>query len=267
MSDIQIITGISIIVSGAAQLKCGISTYQWQVLVYLAWFSSLTNLSCLTLLRNYLHQRPAERIWRLICMFVLVVLLIMAFLPTANYRWQYGYFGESTGHPAPQDYAICYLKPVQLPDPDPTHIYSSVDNGHVLSDSSMMGMSISVVLMFVGFVCRVIKLHQSLSSFLARSIRGRTSHMLRKPLRAIEGWCVTPSYLHSLQRLLLYRPLLALFLTLRILVDTWDSMFFEVGSSTIQVKPMLTENPGLVAHYQLRLGCSAFVQHRESLSR
>lgn len=91
--------------------------------------------------------------------------------------------------------------------------------------------------------------------------------MLRKPLRAIEGWCVTPSYLHSLQRLLLYRPLLALFLTLRILVDTWDSMFFEVGSSTIQVKPMLTENPGLVAHYQLRLGCSAFVQHRESLSR
>ncbi|KAK9847366.1 hypothetical protein MYU51_019519 [Penicillium brevicompactum] len=70
MSDVQIITGISIIVSGAAQLKCGISTHQWQVLVYLAWFSSLTHLSCLTLLRNYLHQRPAERIWRLFCIFI-----------------------------------------------------------------------------------------------------------------------------------------------------------------------------------------------------
>ncbi|OQD73997.1 hypothetical protein PENANT_c191G11629 [Penicillium antarcticum] len=228
MSDIQIITGISIIVSGAAQLKCGISTYQWQVLVYLAWFSSLTHLSCLTLLRNYLHQRPAERIWRLICMFVLVVLLILAFLPTANYRWQYGYSAKSTGRPAPQDYAICYLIPVQRPDPAPNYMYVSVDNGHVLSDSSMMAMSISVVLVFVGFVCRVLKLHQSLSSFLARTIRGRISHMLRKPLRTIEGWCVTPSFLHSLQRLLLYRPLLALFLTLRILVDTWDSMFFEV---------------------------------------
>ncbi|KAJ6168270.1 hypothetical protein N7497_001113 [Penicillium chrysogenum] len=156
MSDIQIITSITIIVSGAAQLKCGTSTYQWQVLVYLAWFSSLTHLSCLTLLRNYLHQRPAERIWRLICMFVLVVLLILAFLPTANYRWQYGYSAKSTGCPTPQDYAICYLRPVQRPGPAPNYMYASVDNGHVLSDSSMMAMSISVVLMFVGFVCRVV---------------------------------------------------------------------------------------------------------------
>ncbi|CAG8208991.1 unnamed protein product [Penicillium salamii] len=228
MSDVQIITGISIIVSGAAQLKCGISTHQWQVLVYLAWFSSLTHLSCLTLLRNYLHQRPAERIWRLFCMFVLVVLLILAFLPTANYRWQYGYSAKSTGRPALQDYAICYLRPVQRPDPAWDYMHASVDNGHAFSDSAIMAMSISVVLLFVGFVCRVLKMHQSLSYFFARTIRGSISRMLRKPLRTIEGWCVTPSFLHSLQRLLLYRPLLALFLTLRILVDTWDSMFFEV---------------------------------------
>ncbi|CAG7936484.1 unnamed protein product [Penicillium salamii] len=228
MSDVQIITGISIIVSGAAQLKCGISTHQWQVLVYLAWFSSLTHLSCLTLLRNCLHQRPAERIWRLVCMFVLVVLLILAFLPTANYRWQYGYSAKSTGHPALQVYAICYLRPVQRPDPARNHMYASVDNGHAFSDSSIMAMSISIVLLFVGFVCRVLKMHQSLSYFFARTIRGSISRMLSKPLRTIEGWCVTPSFLHSLQRLLLYRPLLALFLTLRILVETWNSMFFEV---------------------------------------
>ncbi|KAJ5337496.1 uncharacterized protein N7506_005518 [Penicillium brevicompactum] len=243
MSDVQIITGISIIVSGAAQLKCGISTHQWQVLVYLAWFSSLTHLSCLTLLRNCLHQRPAERIWRLVCMFVLVVLLILAFLPTANYRWQYGYSAKSTGHPALQVYAICYLRPVQRPDPARNHMYASVDNGHAFSDSSIMAMSISVVLLFVGFVCRVLKMHQSLSYFFARTIRGSISRMLRKPLRTIEGWCVTPSFLHSLQRLLLYRPLLALFLTLRILVETWNSMFFEVGSSMIKFNPKFTENP------------------------
>ncbi|KAJ5522095.1 hypothetical protein N7527_006210 [Penicillium freii] len=152
MSDVQIITGISIIVSGAAQLKCGISTHQWQVLVYLAWFSSLTHLSCLTLLRNYLHQRPAERIWRLFCMFVLVVLLILAFLPTANYRWQYGYSAKSTGRPALQDYAICYLRPVRRPDPAWNYMHASVDNGHAFSDSAIMAMSISVVLLFVGFV-------------------------------------------------------------------------------------------------------------------
>ncbi|CAG7939896.1 unnamed protein product [Penicillium salamii] len=249
MSDIQIITGISIIVSGAAQLKCGISTYQWQVLVYLAWFSSLTHLSCLTLLRNYLHQRPAERIWRLICIFVLIVLLILALLPTANYRWQYGYPATPTGRPAPQDYAICYLKPGQGRDTIPNAGFASIDYGqsrpgspsygHTLSGNSTMAMCISVVLMSVGFICRVLKLHQCLSNLLTRSIRDRSSHMLRKPLRTIEGWCVTPSFLHSMQRLLLYRPLLALFLTLRILVDTWDSMFFEVCSSRIKINQSL----------------------------
>jgi hypothetical protein len=186
MSDIQIITSITIIVSGAAQLKCGTSTYQWQVLVYLAWFSSLTHLSCLTLLRNYLHQRPAERIWRLICMFVLVVLLILAFLPTANYRWQYGYSAKSTGCPTPQDYAICYLRPVQRPGPAPNYMYASVDNGHVLSDSSMMAMSISVVLMFVGFVCRVVKLHQSLSGFLAGLSAGESVICYANPFEQLK---------------------------------------------------------------------------------
>lgn len=58
MSDLQILTGISILISGYAQLECGLSCYHWQVLVYLAWFSSLTHLSCLTLLRNYLCQSP-----------------------------------------------------------------------------------------------------------------------------------------------------------------------------------------------------------------
>lgn len=249
MSDIQIITGISIIVSGAAQLKCGISTYQWQVLVYLAWFSSLTHLSCLTLLRNYLHQRPAERIWRLICMFVLLVLLSLALLPTGNYRWQYGYPATPTGRPAPQDYAICYLRPGQGRDTIPNPGFASIDYGqsrpgrpsygHTLSGNSTMAMCISVVLMSVGFVCRVSKLHQCLSNFLTGCIRDRSSHLLRKPLRTIEAWGGTPTFLHSLQRLLLYRPLLALFLTLRILVDTWDSMFFEVGLSSIEVNQSL----------------------------
>lgn len=223
MSDIQIITGISILISGGTQLKCGLSCYQWQMLVYLAWFSSLTHLSSLTLLRNYLHNRPAERGWRLFFMFVLVVLLIFAFIPTANYRWQYGYGWDETGVPTVADYAICYLKPVFRPNP-PSQFFIDAS----LSEQSIMAMSISILLLFIGFICRVFKLHQSFSVFVDESIRGRLSHFLRMLLRAVYDWCDIRGSPRSLKRTLLYRPLLAVFLTLRVVLDTWNSMFFEV---------------------------------------
>ncbi|CAG7961411.1 unnamed protein product [Penicillium nalgiovense] len=228
MSDIQIFTGISIMISGAAQLKCGISCYQWLVVVYLAWFSSLTHLSCLTLLRNYLHNRPAERTWRLVCMFVLVALLFFAFLPTVNYRWQLGRSAEDTGPPTPEDYAICYLKPMSRLDYRAHSLYWEGLNYHADSDHTIVATSISIVLLFVGFVCRVFKLHQSFSKFLDRNIRRRISRSLRIPLRVVCDWCDVQGSPRSLKRYLFYRPLLALFLTARVSADTWNSMFFEV---------------------------------------
>lgn len=192
--------------------------------MYLAWFSSLTHLSCLTLLRNHLYQRPAERTWRLMCMFILVVLLILAFLPTANYGWQYGNSTEAD-RPGPQDYAVCYLKPSQR-----TSASYVSPSDHIPSDRAIIAMSISVILVFVGLLCRLFKLHQSLSSFVSETIRGRISHMLRTLLRAVHDWSdIVSGFPRSLKRLLVYRPFLALFLTARILVDTWDSMFFEVS--------------------------------------
>ncbi|KAJ5240592.1 uncharacterized protein N7469_002183 [Penicillium citrinum] len=227
MSDIQIITGISIIVSGATQLRCGISTYQWQVLVYLAWFSSLTHLSCLTLLRRYLFQRRGERIWRLVCMAILVILLILALLPTANYRWQYNVYPLGPGPPSAKDYAICYLKPMKRIKESPGSLGSS-SFGEGYNDHATVAMSISVILLFIGFVSRVFKMHQSLSTLFGQTIRGKISHILRKILRSVECRCIPAGLFQNLKRLLLYRPLLALFLTARVIVDTWDSMFFEV---------------------------------------
>lgn len=266
MSDIQIITGISIVISGATQLKCGISTYQWQVLVYLAWFSSVTHLSCLTLLRNYLHQRPAERIWRLVCMFILVVLLSLSFLPTANYRWQYAP-PNGSGRPAPQDYAICYLRPVsrlnEVDDDSPTLF----PNDHSFSEHAIIAMSISVILMSVGFFSRVVKLYQSPATFLSKTVRGKISSILRKPLRIIDRSCDGSNYFQNLKRLLFYRPLLALFLTARMLVDIWDSMFFEVGLLVIRSEAKLIDFPDLVACYQLHLGYFPIILRRQPVSQ
>lgn len=61
MSDLQILTGVSILMRGYIQLHYGITCWHWQQLVYLAWFSRVTHQACLTLLRAYLYLNPVER--------------------------------------------------------------------------------------------------------------------------------------------------------------------------------------------------------------
>jgi arginine exporter protein ArgO len=106
MSDLQIVTGLSILISGFSQLHCGLSTYHWQVLVYLAWFSSLTHLCCLTFLRNYLFNHPGQRLWRLVSMFVIVLMLVVALVPTGYFDWFHSYQIDESMSPSPSSYAV-----------------------------------------------------------------------------------------------------------------------------------------------------------------
>ncbi|KAF3941825.1 hypothetical protein ABW19_dt0209001 [Dactylella cylindrospora] len=76
LSDQQIITGIAVTLAGATQLNNGISFYHWNVLVYLAWFSSLTHLSALTILRWYLRSYKSVRILRVAFLVCFAVLLL-----------------------------------------------------------------------------------------------------------------------------------------------------------------------------------------------
>ncbi|WQF80709.1 hypothetical protein CDEST_05723 [Colletotrichum destructivum] len=87
LADAQLITGISILVSGFWSLKHGpgLSAYHWKMVVSLAWFSSVTHLSALTFLRSYLAKHPAGRLWRLGLMLILLVLLSVAFIPTGHF--------------------------------------------------------------------------------------------------------------------------------------------------------------------------------------
>jgi hypothetical protein len=63
------------------------SSYHWQVLTSLAWFSSITHLTTLTSLRGYLKKRGSLRILRVICMLVMLVMLLIALLPTGLSNW------------------------------------------------------------------------------------------------------------------------------------------------------------------------------------
>lgn len=212
MSDLQILTGLSISISGYSQLRCGLSVYHWQVLVYLTWFCSLTHLSCLTFLRNYLYDHPGERCWRLIGMGLLVAMLIIALLPTGNYNFRTD----------PADYAICSFQHIKPTGPVPD------SNG--LEYSSMI---ISVLLLALEFISRVFRLHRTLSIGVATRVRRQLSKVIRRRLRAFYQRCrgpPDPSRHHAttLRVLILYRPLLALFLAIRVISDLWSSMLLEV---------------------------------------
>ncbi|KAH6673284.1 hypothetical protein B0J14DRAFT_668158, partial [Halenospora varia] len=80
-SDQQVITGISIIIGGLSQLKAGISVYHWLSVVNLAWFSTITHLITLTVLREELQTNMPIKILRITGMAVLITMLICVMGP------------------------------------------------------------------------------------------------------------------------------------------------------------------------------------------
>lgn len=90
MCDLQLLTGIAILVSAFIAVPCTMSAYHWQIVVYLAWFSSVVHLSGLIAARHYLYSRPWERLVRIFASIVFLVVLLVALVPTAYFNWDSG---------------------------------------------------------------------------------------------------------------------------------------------------------------------------------
>ncbi|KAK0702450.1 hypothetical protein B0T21DRAFT_112739 [Apiosordaria backusii] len=98
MCDVQLLTGLGILLSAYLRVSCYVSAYHWQLVVYLAWLSNLTHVACLTVLRGYLHHYPRERNTRLFCMTLLWLGLFPALVPTLFFNW--GRNESTAAHPA-----------------------------------------------------------------------------------------------------------------------------------------------------------------------
>jgi hypothetical protein len=87
MCDLQLLTGFAILISAYIQVPCTMSAYHWQIVVYLAWFSSITHLTGLMAARHYLYNKPWARFARIIASLLFLVMLLVAIVPTAYFNW------------------------------------------------------------------------------------------------------------------------------------------------------------------------------------
>lgn len=93
LSDVQIFTGLAILISGFVSLcpsptqPSGLPAYHWQILVHLAWFSTITHQGTLFLMQKYFREHRWQRNVRLLLMWALLVSLMVAMIPTAFFNW------------------------------------------------------------------------------------------------------------------------------------------------------------------------------------
>jgi len=92
MCDTQTVTGLGLLVSGFADLFNGITAYHFLLVVQLAWFSNITHLTGLTVLRHHLYHHPVKKWGRLFFTIVLSIMLLTAMAPTLFFNW--AYFGK-----------------------------------------------------------------------------------------------------------------------------------------------------------------------------
>ncbi len=199
------ITGVALLASGYRQFACQMSSYHWQMTVYLVWFSSFTHLATLTVLRRYFKENPSMRWWRVGIMGVIVIANVAALVPTGHDMWL---FDESyTAMPA-----LCML----------THLRGA----HSSTPFSVM--IISTLILVTSYTTRVIKLFQTSSDRARLYLREMPSKRARKYLdqlhyakRNVEKrkWATSIPYWF----------LLMVSVSIRALLDVLASMFWEVG--------------------------------------
>ena len=164
-SDQQLITGLAILVSAYAQLAGDISSYHWQIMVYLTWFSSLTHLTTLTTLRHYFRQNTRVRNLRLGLMLLNIILLAIALIPTGDVEWTVRDFGSVP--------ASCYFQRIGSPP-----MKALMPSGTVFI--------VSLIILVFGSFTKAIRLSPRASSKALSQLRKRPSAFAHRRLEAAE---------------------------------------------------------------------------------
>lgn len=234
--DVQLITGISMLLSGFLSLlgePSNMPLADWRMIINLAWFSNLTHQCGLIFLRGYLYQNPSERLWRLLFMTILLLMLITAMVPTVFAVEFDSHFG-----PQPSTPARCFFNEDVR---NALYEEGNINKDPIYNTGPFQISTVSIIILFLSFVTRLVKLFETSSRFVHNKIRARIGRCLRKVL----------SYLVKIRHVsrghnskfkarvvFLENPLLAGYMFLRIFADIYASVLSDVRASFLW-KPLL----------------------------
>ncbi|RTE74071.1 hypothetical protein BHE90_011492 [Fusarium euwallaceae] len=159
-ADIQIFTGLAVMISGYIALHCGLQSYHWQLTVHLVWLASLTHLAALSFLRNHFANRPGPRTWRVIAMSIMLVFLAVAVGLAGYFDW-----GDEGANKA-SDFAVCYFG-------------KKMDTRSVAFESMIK----TLILLVYGFFIRLAKMSRAFEG----SLRAFPAHLSARAMRLQRG--------------------------------------------------------------------------------
>lgn len=252
MCDIQITTGFAILISGFIMAQPSsaepLNAWHWEIVVSLAWFSTITHLAGLSVFRRHTSERPWIQWIRLVSMVSLGVALMVAYIPTGFFNWSASLYGGPDKTCATQmSPAICYFsirRGLILWNRARLSIQGLYTNytAFAIGTTAMEAMILRIVFLVFGLVTRVAKLFPFIPTALGLYIRRPLRSFGVKLICTISNipssvnkarwprnlYSQTPPPTLALYFDLVITPLLAFFLGIRIHLDVFSSMLFEV---------------------------------------
>jgi hypothetical protein len=224
-SDQQLVTGIGILVSGYSQITCSLSTYHWQVIVYLAWFSSLTHLTTLTALRAFFRSQPTLAYWRVFFMGCTIVLLGTALAPT-GYVSQ-GYF-QTSALAVP---ALCLFSTKGYHEASSSDSVTNFDSGYSLQPFNWLFIMLSLLFLFASYVSRVISLFTHTSKIAQLWLRTIPGSSFKKSIvRTLNISNSSERAIFRKLRVMLAMIKFSIYVILKVVFDIGQSMLWEVST-------------------------------------
>ncbi|KAK8128867.1 hypothetical protein PG984_009975 [Apiospora sp. TS-2023a] len=241
LCDIQIATGLSILTSAfILGPQCGLDAYHWQMIVHLAWFSAVTHLSGLFALRGYIAKRRLVKYIRVGLMFCLVIMLLVATVPTVFFNWNTR-LDDSSSSPYtaadPESAAVCFLnlnygvqhfndRVKSKSDGPSEYPYRRIGYEDLQHTHKFQTTIFSVVMLVFGLTTRSVKLFGPLSRSFSKFLREPVSTISQEYLKKVAQ---RQSKKHGgLWKDVFITPALAMFMTLRLTVVLAGSMLAEV---------------------------------------
>ncbi|KAI8938423.1 hypothetical protein NX059_004316 [Plenodomus lindquistii] len=213
LSDLNLVTGIGLLVAAYSQIRCGISAYHWQIMVFEAWFANFSFISAMNFLDAYLQSNRSMRIIRVFSIFILATLLIAALLPTGSNMWLNQYPNDGEGF-YPSLSTSCFYKELSM-------------KGFRRRSPNLWSMAFSVVVIVVSYVHCIFRLFEPIAETSRICTRQWPAAKVKRTLHFLETKSEDgriSSCLWNMPYLITY----AGFTTARAFYDIAESMLLEI---------------------------------------